>query len=255
MRTDVGLEVELEDSKVLIDFLVDNINISKTRLKKCIQIGAVWLVDGDHRQRMRKATSRIQEGDIIEVFYDDARLDSKAIACELIEDCEEYSVWYKPQGIPMQGDDFGDHHCVSRQLEFARKGLPYWPITLPSDAQSGLFLLAHSRKMASVLNDLLNSGQIESTLLVTLEGDIDASAIDFCTAQKISFQNAVNQTRMAMLIKTDVHGLTKTCSANPSFQIIQETDDKEQLATQEISLRKIAFTCPISKEQKVFESP
>jgi len=251
MHTDVALEVEHEDPHVLIDFLVDNINISKTRLKKCIQIGAVWLVDGDHRQRMRKATSRIQEGDIIEVFYDDARLDTKALTCELIEDCDEYSLWYKPQGVPMKGDNFGDHHCVSRQLEYARKGENYWLITFPSDAQSGLILMAHSRKMASVLNDMLTHDQVESTFMLTVENDVDA--VESYSIKKISYQNQVNQTRLAIKAKSDAHSATLKWEKENLLKIVNECDDEGEMVAQEVSLKSIAMICPVKGKPRNFE--
>jgi len=253
MHTDVALEVEREDSHVLIDFLVDNINISKTRLKKCIQIGAVWLIDGEHRQRIRKATSRIQEGDIIEVFYDDARLDSKALTCELIEDCEEYSLWYKPQGIPMHGDDFGDSHCVSRQIEYGRKGEDYWMITFPSDAQSGLILIAHSRNMTSTLNDMLKNGQIESTFMLTVVGDIDESKLSDYKATKVSYRANVDKSRIAVSVKTDAHNATKKWIEDNLFEIACELDDENEVVAQEVALKSIAMICPVKGKPRNFE--
>jgi len=253
MHTDVALEVEREDSHVLIDFLVDNINISKTRLKKCIQIGAVWLVDGEHRQRIRKATSRIQEGDIIEVYYDDARLESKALNCELIEDCEEYSIWYKPQGIPMHGDNFGDSHCVSRQIEYARKGEGYWVITSPSDVQSGLMLIAHSRSMTNTLNDLLNAGKIESTLMLTVKGDIDVATLNDYIATKTSYRKHVDKSRLAIIVKTDTHSATKKWMDDNLFEIACELDDENEIVAQEVALKSIAMVCPVKGKPRNFE--
>ena len=58
LRLDVSLEVESDDSKIAIDFLLDNVNLSKSRLKDVMNKGAVWLSRGSQpKKRLRRASA------------------------------------------------------------------------------------------------------------------------------------------------------------------------------------------------------
>lgn len=160
MRIDVVLEVEEGDSLIAIDFLVDNIDLSKSRLKDMMNKGAVWHRDRKgKRHRLRRAMSDLAVGDRLEVFYDDELLAIRPPLPRLVRDLTHYSVWDKPPGLLSQGTDWGDHASLLRLVElyFKPRREVFLVHRLDREA-SGLMLVAHSRKAAALLSELFARG-------------------------------------------------------------------------------------------------
>lgn len=152
LASSVTLEVEDDDALIAIDFLVDNIDLSKSRLKKLMGAGGVWLFRAEQPPvRLRRAMSDLRPGDRIGVNYDPDRLDQVVRKATLIEDHTLYSLWSKPAGMVMRGDWWGDHNSVERQVALAfNKERPVWIITPLPGAGRGVVLVAHHQR--AVLN-------------------------------------------------------------------------------------------------------
>lgn len=178
MRIDVVLEVEDSDPLIAIDFLVDNVDLSKSKLKDMMNKGAVWHVDKKgKRRRLRRAMSDLAPGDRMEVFYDDELLALKPPLPRLVEDLQHYSVWDKPAGLLSQGTDWGDHASLLRMVElyFKPRREVFLVHRLDREA-SGLMIIAHSRKAASLLSELFASGDsITKRYRVEVLGDAPES--------------------------------------------------------------------------------
>jgi tRNA pseudouridine32 synthase/23S rRNA pseudouridine746 synthase len=155
MEIDAVLEVEAGDPQIAIDFLLSNVNLSKTRLKDLMNKGGVWRVNlaGD-RQRIRRAMTDIFVGEQIEIFYDEAVLTAKPIIPELLHDAGQYSVWNKPAGMTLDGTDFGDTNSFCRALDFQFKPVRenFW-ISAIDYQSTGLVVLAHTRKAALAFSE------------------------------------------------------------------------------------------------------
>jgi len=163
MEIDAVLEVEAGDPQIAIDFLVANVNLSKSRLKDLMNKGGVWRVtnDGD-RSRIRRAMTDIFVGEQIEIFYDDAMMSLKPIAPELIDDQGQYSIWHKPAGMSLDGSDWGDFNSFTRSLElfFNPKRDVYWLSAFDYEA-TGVMVVAHTRKAAADLTVVFNPDGFE----------------------------------------------------------------------------------------------
>jgi tRNA pseudouridine32 synthase / 23S rRNA pseudouridine746 synthase len=154
LEIDVVLEVEPGDPQIAIDFLVANINLSKSRLKDLMNKGGVWRVSHDGtRQRLRRAMSDILVGEQIEIFYDEALLSLKPMRPQLVDDFIEYSIWNKPYGMPLVGNDWGDFNALERILEqhLQPERDIFWLSSFDYEA-AGLILIAHTRKAAATLS-------------------------------------------------------------------------------------------------------
>ena len=77
---------------------------------------------------------------------------------KIIQDLTHYSVWDKPAGILSQGTQYADHCSMMRQVEllYQNKRQVFLVHRLGRE-DSGLFLLAHDRKMAAQLSFLFFS--------------------------------------------------------------------------------------------------
>lgn len=174
MQIDVVLEVEAGDRLIAIDFLVDNIELSKSKLKDMMNKGAVWHVDRKERRiRLRRAMSDLKVGDRLEIFYDDELLAIKPPLPRLVVDETHYSIWDKPVGLLSEGTDWGDHCSLPRMVELYFKPRRDVHLVHRLDQEaSGLMMVAHSRKAAALLSDLFAAGKVTKHYRVEVEGDL-----------------------------------------------------------------------------------
>jgi len=173
MQIDVVLEAEAGDRLIAIDFLVDNIDLSKSRLKDMMNKGAVWHVDSKgRRNRLRRAMSDLKVGDRLEIFYDDELLAIKPPLPHLVADLTHYSVWDKPAGLLSEGTDWGDHCALPRLVElyFKPRREVFLVHRLDREA-SGLMMVAHSRKAAALLSERFANGDITKRYRVEVLGE------------------------------------------------------------------------------------
>jgi tRNA pseudouridine32 synthase/23S rRNA pseudouridine746 synthase len=135
----------------VVDFLADELPISKSKIKEAMQKGAVWLKRGDDEPvRLRRAKEFIKLNDEVHIYYDPVFLKAKTPELSLIEDCGAYSVWHKPAGILTEQSLFGDHlnleYVVDSSVDKERDCHWIFPNQIPS---TGLLLMAHSRNIAA----------------------------------------------------------------------------------------------------------
>jgi tRNA pseudouridine32 synthase/23S rRNA pseudouridine746 synthase len=174
LRLDVALEVEPSDSMIAIDFLLDNVELSKSRLKDIMNKGAVWLKRGKSpKQRLRRAMTDLKVGDILELYYDERLLSLKPSQAKLVDDQEVYSVWNKPAGMLTQGTEWCDHTSLLRQVElhFHPRREVFLIDRLDREA-SGLVIIAHSRKTASQFSNLLQDNGVEKKYRIEVLGEL-----------------------------------------------------------------------------------
>ncbi|WP_196158313.1 pseudouridine synthase [Reinekea sp. G2M2-21] len=167
MEIDAVLEVEAGDPQIAIDFLVANVNLSKSRLKDLMNKGGVWRVSKTgERARIRRAMTDILVGEQIEIFYDDAYLSLRPIGPELIEDLGQYSIWNKPSGLSLSGSDFGDYNSFQRALElhFQPTRDIYWLQAFDYEA-TGIMVVAHTRKAAADLTVQFNPDGYQNAMV------------------------------------------------------------------------------------------
>lgn len=155
-----------------IDALANETGLSRSRIKHAMNCGAVWLTrKGQSQKRLRRATSVLVVGDIVDLYYDDTILARKPVPSLCIADEQRYSVWFKPAGVLTQGSRYGDHCSLARQAE--HHWSPPRPVfvvhRLDREAQ-GLVLLAHDRQAAARLSALFARHSIAKTYRITVAG-------------------------------------------------------------------------------------
>lgn len=269
MQIDAVLEVEAGDPQIAIDFLVDNINLSKTRLKDLMNKGGVWRVDQhDHRERLRRAMTDIFVGDQIEIFYDEALLSLKPLKAELLHDAGQYSVWSKPNGMPLTGTDWGDFNSFERAIELATHGERefYWLTPFDYEA-SGVQVIAHSRKAAAQLAEIFDPEGLTSaniTYRCEVAGDFTAESdgtvsLDEASARtrfkKIRFDAQPNRSVVEAQLETGRKCQVRRQLAALGFPVVgDEAYGRASEAEGLLKLKcvEVRFTCPLTQETLVF---
>ena len=157
-----------------IDLLVQACpELSKGRLKDAMNKGAVQLVQGKQHKRLRRAQSEVSSGAVLELHYDEDILQRKAPEPVLLADERSYSVWFKPAGLLSQGNEWGDHLALLRQVaqHFTNQRPVFLLHRLDREA-SGLVLIAHHKTMAATLSQLIQQQRISKTYRITVLGTL-----------------------------------------------------------------------------------
>ncbi len=155
--------VNIDNGPCAADFLVEKSGLSKTKIKDAMAKGAVLLKPNKGKsRRLRKASAKLKLGTTLSLAYDEALLTIKPSQANLVKDFDDYSIWNKPAGVLSQGNEFGDHCSLLRQVEihFHPRRPVFLVHRLDREAR-GLLLIAHSKKAASLFSKLFQTGDIK----------------------------------------------------------------------------------------------
>lgn len=146
-------------------------SLSKSQLKQIMQKGAVWLTDNGKTKRLRRAKTQLTIGQELHLYYNDTALNEDFEHPLLIEDCGDYSVWFKPSGMMSQGSKWGDHSTIAR---FAELNLtpqrPAFLVHRLDRATQGIILVAHSKRGVRALTALFEQRNIVKKYQAVVEG-------------------------------------------------------------------------------------
>lgn len=164
------------EPRIAVDYLAAFSGLPKGRLKDAMNKGAVVVRHGRApAKRLRRATAALQPGDRIELHYDPQILALRPALPLLIAERAGYSVWFKPAGLLAQGNEFGDHCSLLRQVELQTRRLVHLIHRLDREAM-GLMVVAHTPHMAAALSRLFEGGTVEKLYRVQVRGALAAAA-------------------------------------------------------------------------------
>lgn len=172
------------DPKGYCEALAHFSGLPKSRIKKAMTCGAAWIAhSGKKMRRMRRAKKVVRPGDVVALYYDESILALTPPQAHCFQDLNHYSIWYKPAGLMSQGTRYGDHCALLRQVEqtfkFKRRTLPVHRLDREA---SGLILVAHHRRSAAALSEMLRRGKIAKHYQARVRGNLtrhqDGGVID-----------------------------------------------------------------------------
>lgn len=213
------------DNKSALDHLAENTSLSKQKLKSAMSNGAVWLESSIGTHRIRRAKKSLKCNETLHFYYDEAIQNIKPQAAELIADEGEYSVWNKPYGMYSQGTKWGDHCTIYRCAEeYLKPQRPAFLVHRLDRAASGLIILAHTKKMATVFAELFKNRDIQKQYKATVEGVINNLTLPYTISGEIENKPAVSK------IIAFEHDNNKTNENNIAIVTIEiETGRKHQI--------------------------
>lgn len=278
------------DGKTAIDCLAEASDLSRQKIKKCMQQGCVWLervkspmTDVEHLvdfkeavqqgyiQRLRRAKKVLNENQVLHFYYDESVLSNDAASATLIKDLGDYSIWNKPSGMLSQGSKWGDHCTVYR---WAEKNLQpersAFIVHRLDRAASGLMILAHKKSVASLFSRMFEQRSIDKRYLVDVEGDFSKmmpkdetvvtinDAIDEKTAishvTMLSFDSIKSTSTLEVKIETGRKHQIRKHLTNIGFPVVGDRlygNGSETLDLQ-LQAKSLKFICPITEEVRTF---
>jgi tRNA pseudouridine32 synthase/23S rRNA pseudouridine746 synthase len=166
--------VSADDHGNACDILSKFSGISKSRIKRAMNQGAVWHQGKTGRERrIRRATFEVRTGDRITFYYNEKILSCTAPQSHCVKDFTDYSIWFKPAGLMTQGTRYGDHCALARHAQIHFKSRREVYIIHRIDRETaGLVILAHNRKAASRFSSLLQSRKVKKCYSAWVRGDL-----------------------------------------------------------------------------------
>ena len=156
------IKAQVDGLETFADFFQRHTGLSKTRIKDAMVKGAAWRTDSrGKRNRIRRATAKVQQNDPIELYYDPEILSICPPHATLLYDMAQYSVWQKPAGLMTQGTNFGDHCSLLRQAEIDSQPKQKVFLVHRIDRETeGLVMIAHTVQAAKKLSLLFQQRKV-----------------------------------------------------------------------------------------------
>ena len=273
-KFELHIDITTENCAVITE-LNQQCTLSNAQLKQAIQQGALWLTRGKSTQRLRRVKKPLKTADTLHFYYDEQVLSQQPNEALLIEDCTDYSVWYKPYGMLSQGSKWSDHRTIARwaQTHLTPERAAFIVHRLDR-AATGLILIAHSKKAVRALSAMFEKHDLEKIYHIIIHGDHRlrpqpdtlTSDVDGKSASSHFTQLGYDENNNASLVRVKIdtgrkHQIRIHASSidmpvvgdrlhGKLGSINDEISDDLQLCA--VSLR---FICPLTAEQRVFKLP
>jgi len=260
-RFESHLNVERNDIDG-VALLAAETGLSKQRIKRIMQQGAVWLSRDKHTRRLRRVKTALRKGDVLHLYFDETVLARVPAPAELIVDEGAYSVWYKPGGMLSQGSRWGDHCAITRWVEahlLPRRSA--FLVHRLDRAATGLMLVAHQKRTAAALSALFQERAIEKRYRVIVHGRFPAAGqhtIDTAIDGKAAISHATglaynperDRSLLDVTIETGRKHQIRRHLAEMGFPVVGDRLYGEQNESEDLQLTAcfLAFRCPVSQQ-------
>lgn len=261
-----------KDAANPVDLLASETGFSKQKIKQAMQKGAVWVTDNKGTHRLRRQSKKLNAGTILHLYFDEAVLNGVVDDAILIADENDYSVWFKPRGMLSQGSKWGDHGAINRWVE---KNLepqrPAFIIHRLDRFASGLILLAHKKKTATLLAKLFQDKKITKQYKVIVHGLFPDKRVTY--DNKIDGKPAVshmsllqydgtnNQSLLQVDIETGRKHQIRLHLSQAGFPVVGdrlygvEKDRVDNNDDLQLTAVKLSFVSPIDGSEKIYNLP
>ena len=219
---------------------------------------------------MRRSKKILIPETTLHLYYNAAIQNTVPTNAILISDEVEYSIWNKPYGMYSQGSKWGDHCTIHRWAETHLKPeRPAFIVHRLDRAASGLIILAHSKKMATMFSTLFKNREIEKRYSAVVEGSLDdlelphiiTSNIDDKPAltKIISIESDANNSKLIIEIETGRKHQIRQHLAELGHPIIGDRlygskNFSENFQQQDLQLqaKSLRFICPVTNSQREY---
>lgn len=249
-----------------VDLLVQHCDLSRAVLKKAMKNGALWLERKSHVQRLRRADRKLQNGDILHLYFNRKIQQTQPPEARLIADEGDFSVWNKPPGMFSQGSKWGDHCSISRWAEqHLRPQRNAFIVHRLDRAASGLILLAHSKKMAQKLSHLFQQRNVEKCYRVIVEGkfsqasqrlDVDLDGRKAVShVQRLNYDDRVNRSLLEVVIETGRKHQIRRHLSGAGFPVVGDRLYGKIGYAETLQLQSVYLSFFLGREKKEYLLP
>jgi len=251
----------------VVDALATATGLSKQRLKQVMRKGALWLQRDGSVRRLRRASTVLQPGDILHLYYDEQVLARQAPVARLIADEGDYSAWDKPPGMYSQGTKWGDHCSIARWVEqHLQPERPAFLVHRLDRAASGLILIAHRKRVAAALARMFRERRMEKHYRAGVRGHFpdtpEALVIEApingrparSLVRLLGYDQDADQSLLEVEIETGRKHQIRRHLAGQGYPIIGDRLYGSPEVGTDLRLRaqSLAFRCPVTGAQRSY---
>ena len=255
----------VDDAVDPIALLASESGLSKQKIKQAMQKGAVWITDNKGTQRLRRQSKKLNSGTTLHFYCDLEVLNGVAEDAILIADEGDYSVWYKPRGMLSQGSKWGDHCAINRWVEqYLEPQRPAFTVHRLDRFASGLILIAHKKKTATLLSDLFQKKEINKQYKVIIHGEFPSETVTYendindkhavSHVSLLEFNNKNNSSLVQVDIETGRKHQIRIHLSEAGFPVIGDRlygKDGEGIDLQ-LTAYKLSFISPVDGKEKLY---
>jgi len=272
LKFELNLDVTTLEASV-VELISNHCQLSKGEIKDAINKGVLWLTRNKKTKRLRKVKHTLRLGDVLHFYYDENVLKQTVAPAQLIEDFDDYSVWYKPYGMLCQGSKYGDHCTINRFIE-SDKGLnrSSFIIHRLDKAATGLIIIGHSKLAARKLAQMFEHKALNKTYEIITHKN-DSLPVTFTCHNEIdnkaatSHFNLLKQDSFSGLclyqvgIETGRKHQIRKHSAENGIPVVGDRLHglKEDSLAEHLDLQlcavQLSFKCPISEQYREIKLP
>ncbi len=269
--------VDAEGSRIKASQLLANhTDLSQAKIKDAMQKGAVWLLRGKQKKRLRRASKPLLVGDQLELNYDTNLLTQAVPEPLLIFDAQDYSVWFKPYGLNCQGSRWGDFASINRWVEVNLPKLlnsserPVFLVHRLDRATTGLILLCHSKTAARLFSAMFQEGEVDKRYQAIVHGDFSAVPLGYEADQMVDGKAAKSVfsyvdsndeyslvdvrllTGRKHQIRQHLSGMGYPIVGDRLYGDSRNGAFKKEIMDLQLQAVSLEFTCPITQESMHF---
>ncbi len=266
------ITIQSEDPRSAGECLVINTRLSKRRVKDAMVKGAVWhQKQGGKKRRIRRATTALNPGDTLSIYYNEKLLALDPESPEIISDCRHYSIWFKPSGLLTQGTKYGDHCSLLRQVQrYFQSRREIFAVHRLDREASGLTIVAHSKQTAARLSYLFRNQNVVKHYRISVRGNLSDyesqgqidreldgkpaltsfSVREYDALSNTSTVNVVLHTGRQHQIRRHFDQIGYPVMGDPRYGKDNKNTDGMKLVAYALE-----FECPYEKERVVFRLP
>jgi tRNA pseudouridine32 synthase/23S rRNA pseudouridine746 synthase len=246
----------------LVDEIHAETGLSKSRIKDAMTKGAVWIARNGKTRRIRRAKFPVEPGDKLAIYYSEKILGDVPPEPTLIEDKQQYSVWYKPAGLMSSGSRYGDHCAINRCIEKALQKPAFLVHRLDRFA-TGLIVVAHSKTAAALLSRQFKDRETTKIYKVIVKG---APESDFTIRQELDGKEAISHispleshegvSLLSVRIETGRKHQIRRHLADAGYPVLGDRQyGNDAYPELQLCAVGLGFNCPITSEAVYWELP
>lgn len=256
----------LNDENNAVELLASATGFSKQKIKQCMQKGAVWLTDKKGTHRLRRKSKKLNAGTTLHLYYDPLVLDNTVDDAILISDEGDYSVWYKPRGMLSQGSKWGDHCAINRWVEqHLEPQRPAFIVHRLDRFASGLILIAHKKKTATLLANLFQQKKIIKQYKVIVSGEFPSDTMTMTNeidntpavshASLIHYDKSKNKSLVKVDIETGRKHQIRLHLSGAGYPVVGDRlyGNKDDGIDLQLTAFKLTFSGPIDGVEKTYQ--
>ena len=266
-KFELHLTVEQQD-QTAVEMIKHACSLPVQQIKQAIQKGALWHSRDKSTQRLRRLKRPLKQADQLHFYYDINVLSQETNDATLIEDHQQYSIWYKPYGMLCQGSKWSDHCTISRFVErYFNNDRPAFIVHRLDRAASGLIIIAHNKKLARAFSRIFEQRLLDKYYQIICHGKLTANQ-EIEVTEPVDDKKAKSSFRqLDYLADPDISLIEVKIDTGRKHQIRKHAafshlpvvgdrlhGDKSYTYPEALNLQlcavKLVYPCPVSNETK-----